>query len=179
MREKEAFIKELHGLLREIPKKERDEIIYDIKEHFHQGLSEGKTEEQVSVELGSPKLIAKELLVEYQSTQDNRKGFSLLRAIGLGFFNLIFILGPALAIFGVVLAGWVVAITFMVSPLAMLGSTLFLQYHEFSLTFFVSFILCGLGIFISLGMLKASKGLNNILQKYVNYNLRVIRGARA
>lgn len=39
---KQNFLQELESLLQDIPKQEREEILYDYEEHFQIGLENGK-----------------------------------------------------------------------------------------------------------------------------------------
>ena len=59
---KEHFMIELKLSLRDLDESERQDVMRDYLEHFENGLAEGKTEEQIAKELGSPSQIAKEIL---------------------------------------------------------------------------------------------------------------------
>ncbi len=48
------FLNELYYYLSPLPKSEREEILNDFREHFREGEAEGKTQEQICKELGSP-----------------------------------------------------------------------------------------------------------------------------
>ncbi len=48
------FLNELYSYLKALPHSERNEILYDFREHFREGELAGKTEEQICEELGSP-----------------------------------------------------------------------------------------------------------------------------
>lgn len=48
------FLNELYYYLESLPKNEKEEIIADFREHFREGTAEGKTEEQICSELGTP-----------------------------------------------------------------------------------------------------------------------------
>ena len=63
---KEQFLKELSSHLRKLPDEERKDILFDYEEHFQFGIEEEKTESEIIKGLGSPKVIAKELLAMYR-----------------------------------------------------------------------------------------------------------------
>ncbi len=63
---KEQFLRELSNQLRKLPEEERKDILFDYEEHFQFGIEEGKTELEIIKGLGSPKVIAKELLAMYR-----------------------------------------------------------------------------------------------------------------
>lgn len=48
---KAEFIGNLRHELKGIPENEIDDILYDYEEHFQIGLSKGKTEEEIAMEL--------------------------------------------------------------------------------------------------------------------------------
>lgn len=59
---KRDYLDLLRYYLRDLPGVMVNDIIYDYEEHFNAGIENGKTEEQISEELGSPDDIAKEYL---------------------------------------------------------------------------------------------------------------------
>ena len=59
------FIRELREALTDrLPAEQVEDILYDYAEHFDAGMRDGKTEDEVSQELGSPARVARELLSE-------------------------------------------------------------------------------------------------------------------
>lgn len=101
---------------------------------------------------------------------------STLAAIGLGFFNLIFVLGPVLGLFGAYIGLWAAALVLLISPLFTLGSLFFTELEQTLMVFFLSLITCSLGIFLSVGLTYIGKyGLSG-LRSYGKFNLKVIRG---
>lgn len=59
---RKSYIDLLRYYLRDLPKNVIDDIVMDYEEHFAIGVSGGKSEEEISEELGSPETIAKEFL---------------------------------------------------------------------------------------------------------------------
>src|SRR5690625_6688257 len=120
---KEQFLRRLDQSLKRLPADERRDIIQDFEEHFIFGLEEGKPEEEIAASLGSPDKIAKELLASYhlekvEATATTGNMFRAVWAvIGLGFFNLVIVVGPFIEIAGVVLAGWPSSVASIVVPL--------------------------------------------------------------
>jgi uncharacterized membrane protein len=53
---KMEFLKKLEAKLKGLPVNDIKEILSDYEEHFRIGLEKGKTEEEISVELGDLKL---------------------------------------------------------------------------------------------------------------------------
>ncbi|REB07434.1 DUF1700 domain-containing protein [Sporosarcina sp. BI001-red] len=59
------YITELEGLLSRLPLEERQDIVTDIREYFIDGRKDGKSDDEITVSLGSPISIASELLASY------------------------------------------------------------------------------------------------------------------
>jgi uncharacterized membrane protein len=59
---KQQFLHELEQLLSRVPTSERQEMLYDYEEHIRSATENGWTEAEAVSKLGSPKVIAKELL---------------------------------------------------------------------------------------------------------------------
>lgn len=179
---KEQFLKRLDSSLKRLSSDERQDIIQDFEEHFVIGLEEGKTEEQISDSLGSPIQIAKELLASYhlEKVEATATTGNILRAvwavIGLGFFNLVIVLGPFIALVALVIAGWATGIAFIASPLL-----IFLNIVIYPGTFelfdvFFSITLSGLGLFIAIGMLTTTRALTNGFVRYLQFNVKLVKG---
>lgn len=72
------FLRELRENLRgRVNDNTLEDIVYDYNEHFDAGLRDGKSEQEVSVELGSPARIAREVLAEGPTNQVNQRGLDI------------------------------------------------------------------------------------------------------
>lgn len=179
---KEQFLTELDASLKRITVEERQDILQDFEEHFAVGLEEGKTEEEIAASLGSPHQIAKEMLASYhiekvETTATTGNVFRAVWAvIGLGFFNLVIVLGPFIALIGVLFGGWIAGISFVASPLLVLFDMI-IHSGTFELfTLFVSLALAGLGLFIVIGMYFVTRVLINGFVRYLKFNTKLVKG---
>lgn len=179
---KEQFLTELDVALKYISAEERQDILQDFEEHFAVGREEGKTEEEIAAGLGSPQQIAKEMLASYhiekvETTATTGNVFRAVWAvIGLGFFNLVIVLGPFIALIGILFGGWVAGISFIAAPLLVLVDMII---HPGSFEFFALFFsmaLAGLGLFIVIGMFIATRALTNGFVKYLRFNTKLVKG---
>lgn len=176
------FLKQLDFTLKDLSYLERKDILKDYEEYFDIGLEEGKTEEQISFSLGSPDEISKELLSTYniKKIKNTDTSPNILRALisilGLGFFNLVFILGPFLGLLGVLFAGWMSGLSFLISPFLILIKSLFSPSSFELFELFSSIALSGVGIFLLLGMFFVSKILIKVFIKYIKLNIKIITG---
>lgn len=179
---KDKFMKQLELGLGRLPKAERADILQDYEEHFIFGGEAGESEEEIAAALGNPAQLARELMAGYhvdQATELSSAG-NVFRAIlalgGLGFFNLVFVLGPALAIFSVIFSFWIVALTFIATPvIVILFGLINLQTFEWH-NFFGGLLLSGIGIFLFMGV-KYITGLTvKLTIRYLKLNLKLIKG---
>ncbi|MBS4219850.1 DUF1700 domain-containing protein [Bacillus sp. FJAT-49711] len=179
---KYQFMRVLDSSLQKLRENERLEILQDFEEHFTIGLEEGKTEEQIVESLGSPHQIAKEILATHhlEKVQTKASTGNVFRAvwavIGLGFFNLVIVLGPFIAIAAIIIAGWVTGVSFIVSPLLVLVNVAIFPgtFEYFDL--FISMALCGIGLFIAIGMFFATRSITNVFIRYLKFNARLVKG---
>lgn len=179
---REQFLQQLSNHLSALPKEERNDILNDYNEYFENGLLEGKTESEISDNLGSPELIAKELNISNTFAEIDRKmTFSNVfgaigLTIGLSFLNLIFVLGPAIALGGILLGGWGASIGLILSPfLQLIGIILgFNQAHAFEI--FLSIGFSGLGILLLFGMYYVTIFSSKVFIKYCKWNVSVVKG---
>lgn len=100
----------------------------------------------------------------------------LFVAIALGFFNLIFVLAPILVIGALMFAGWIVSVSFILSPIIgiVIAVGALSSYAMFQ--FFSSLILCGLGLLLLLLIIPATKFFFKAFSVYIKWNIRAIRG---
>ena len=174
---KDNFLMDLQQQLKKLPSEDLQEIMRDYEEYFLIGMNEGKTEAEIITKLGSPNQVAKEILANYQLEllEKNPSTFNMLKAtwavIGLGLFNLIFILGPFITLLSLLFAGWIVSVSFVFSPMLAL----------FSLTigsFFQSILLCGVGLLLGIGLYYLTISVKQLIIKYLKFNLSIVRGAK-
>ncbi|MEB2630315.1 DUF1700 domain-containing protein [Peribacillus frigoritolerans] len=177
---KEQFIKQLNASLTRLSLEEREDILQDYEEYFEIGMEEGKSEQEISKSLGNPRQISKELMATYHlgQVEQTTSASNVMRAvwavIGLGFFNLVIVLGPFIALIGVVIAGWVSAIAFILAPLGALFNLVLGNFQLFDLFFALG--LCGIGIFIAMGMFVATSALTKGFIRYLKFNASLVKG---
>jgi uncharacterized membrane protein len=179
---KKQFLQQLESALQKLSPEERYDILQDYEEYFTIGLEEGKTEKEIAASLGSPRQIGKELAASHQVERASTAATAsnIMRAvwavIGLGFFNLIIVLGPFVALMGVLAGGWAAGGAFVASPLLVLVSNL-ANWGTFQwFDVFVSIALCGIGLFIVIGMFFATKAIIKGFLRYLKFNASLVKG---
>lgn len=186
------FLSRLEAALQGLPEPEKGDILADYDEHFAEGAVEGRHEGDIAAALGDPRTIGKSYRIDYLlQTEEGRSPRGILSAvvlsISLGFFNLLFVLGPFLALFGVLLGLWGAAaglllggagaaLTSFIAPVlpgfvdAGGVNPLFL--------FFAGIAGAALGLLASVGMVKLSRIFFRTTARYLQFNVQCIRNKR-
>jgi uncharacterized membrane protein len=180
----------LEGTLK---KDELDDILSDYTEHFSIGKANGRTDEELWKSLGSPEDVAREIRVMHlvKKAEDNRSCRNIFHAVvatlGLGLFNLVFVLAPFILLVVMLLMIFIIGIMVAFSGVAGIISSL-LQLVGFS--GFSVWLSPAAGAFISIGMI--STGLLMVIGdyylsrlcyhtciRYLKWNIRVITGTES
>lgn len=179
---RERYLQHLWELLAPIPEHLRRDLMFDYEEHFRQAAEHGQTEEEAAHELGDPRLIAKEMLLGYRVEQaESRNGGithvsrAVFAAVSLGFFNLIFVLGPFIALLGVLLALWVSSIAVGISSLAAIYEGVFGEAWSPTQGIFVAITLLALGMLLGALSHWLTRKVSRVTLQYLKFNSRVIR----
>ena len=188
---KKDFLDLLKVSLNGLPTAEVNDILRDQEEFIREAISAGRTEEEVLKSLGSPIELARNLKAEIkiEKAQDENnfidKLKSLLGAIGavlvLAPFNLIFVLGPMLALFGLLIGGWATALSltgvFIFFIVLFFGFAVFVpaSFFVYSALLFgalggVFFGLAGIGIMYFITLI-----VSHLILKYLKWNLNFIK----
>ena len=193
---KNDFLNELSNRLEYLPPDEKNDIMLDYQEHFRAGEAEGLTEEDIIKRLGSPHSIAKQYTAEYHLENAKRNstpsnvGRAIFSTIALGFFNLIFILGPFLGLVGVYIGLWGGAIGIFVGGTALIRAGFLGMFPMFiSGSFFHPLVnqnplasgvfgigLTALGLLSFIGLYHLGHVLIRLIVKYLNWNISLIKG---
>lgn len=193
---KNEFLKTLEVQLKGIRAEDRQEILYDYAEHFRNGLEEGKTEEEIADALGNPKTLAKQFKASFmvEQAKDTASTGNVFRAvvavISLGFFNLVFVLGPFLGILGVLLGLFAASAAVIISGVAVFFGVIahpilgaYLHIPSYLLDNIIGSIALGtgliaLGLLMSIGVCFLARFLYLGTVKYLQMNIRIISGRR-
>lgn len=183
------FLNILERSLGSMSQMEKNDVLYDYKEHFNAGLSEGETEEEICSKLGDPVSIAKQYRVDYivKQADENRTAGNIVRAIfaalSLGFFNLIFIIPIFAGLIGVLAGLYGASIGIGISGVALFFGTLlqpaftgWISIPDINpgILVFTSFGLAGLGTLFTIGNIYVTKFFYVITMKYIKANIRII-----
>lgn len=179
---RDEFLFELESLLAGLSKEEKQDILQDFEEHFAMGILEGKSEEEIVRALGSPQQIAKEMKAHYHIEKVSESGtvVNIARAvwavIGLGFFNLIIVLGPLIAAVSIVCAGWIFSAGLALSPILVFMDAVIFQNGFNLFNLFFSILLAGTGILVGIGMYYVTRLFIKGLVHYLKFNVNIVKG---
>ncbi|RFB12064.1 DUF1700 domain-containing protein [Bacillus sp. HNG] len=169
---KDQMLQELEERLKGLPADDRQKLI----ELYEDLIDVAKENRNVNSSFMEPVALEDNSevphLVEKKSYRNS--GRMILALVSLILFNSIFVLGPAIAVISIYFSLWIMSFCFVVSPLLVVTQVFVGGFT--SLEFFISILLCGIGILLGVGMIKAGKGLYKIFSMYVNWNLGLIKG---
>jgi uncharacterized membrane protein len=193
---KTEFMNSLDISLGNISFEQKKEIMYDYEEHFSIGIENGKTQEQIAKDLGNPVSIAKQYRAECMlknaeiNTSTKNIFKAVLAVVGLGFFNLVFILGPFLGIVGVLIGLFAAAISIVISGAAVLGVSIFLPalvnyipvavslpggvYYSQTAMIFLSIGIGSMGLLATIGVWKLVKLFCSLTIRYLKFNINIV-----
>lgn len=190
---KQEFLGQLEQALSVLPADEVKDIVYDYAEHIQVALERGEEEATILEKLGSPKAIAKEYTlnhyIETAKTKPSGRNYSrvLLAAVGLGFFNLTFVLGPFIGAWAVLLSFFASGAALVLSAVAVIAATVLYPLGittgltgspwEFIALFGIAAALGAIGLLIMLGTALASKWFYSVTLKYLQLNHKVLTGS--
>lgn len=177
--DKYLFIKQLQIQLRGLPSEEIAEVIEDYEDYFREAQASGLSEEEITQRLGNPHDIAKDIKTSYyhQSPQRDSNASQMRNVIifiGLVFFNLTIVLGPALGVIGSFFGLFVTGGVFVISPLLVIVSILLGNGHLFE--FFLSLIFAGIGLLLLPLLLKLARAGSQLINRYIQWNVRLVKG---
>lgn len=189
---KAEFLNELDRALAGVAYQDKQEIMSDYIEHFRSGAETGKSEEQICNALGNPRSIARAYRADYlveQARSSNSVGNvfrAVVAVISLGFFNLVFVLGPFLGLVGALFGLWAAAagitIGGVVGAVAGLAALVFPGLSSgigplgvLGLAF-LCVALTAVGLLLCIGLYFLTLWLGKLTVKYLKMNLRIING---
>lgn len=188
------FISKLNKCLKSLGENERKEIVSDYEEHFDAGISLGKSEEEIALQLGDPCALGKMYMADSAVKRaENEKSFANLLSlaaaiISLSIFNLIFFIPVFAAVIGVavgVLGGIVgiLAAGVGVTIISILHPVINLEFinsanliaADWAALFFLGVSVTSFGVFFSVIYLKGIKLLWILLIRYLKFNIKIIK----
>lgn len=187
---KEQFLTQLKRSISGLKEAEKKEILYDYEEHFRMGLENKKTEEEIAESLGNPKVLGKSFKIDafLGESKEGSRAVSVLRAVltslSLGFLSAVFILGPFTALVSVFISFWAAAGALALSGVAaifililqpLLPDVISFGGQNIAFVIFSSIGVSAIGLMAIIGMVRLSKWIFLVVEKYIRFNLRIIK----
>ena len=182
--DKAAYIAIINENLADCSPQEVKETVEQIEEHFSVGLEMGKTEEEIINKLGDPVKVAKEIKAyNYISRVEEKVTFSnifraIIATLGMGFFNLVFIIGPlvllSMALVGIILFSiGMVLFGFGGAAITSFMAASYIDTHNWSNVFYSLSMGFG-GVFCTIFSYFIIKYFIILIIKYLKLNLGII-----
>ncbi|NMB79521.1 MAG: DUF1700 domain-containing protein [Methanomicrobiales archaeon] len=173
-----------------LAKEELDDIVSDYAEHFQVGRANGRSDEELWRSLGSPEDVAREikamhLVKKAESVKSCSNIFhAVLATLGLGLFNLVFVLAPFLLLVCmlvvVLILGFVFTITgpvtLLYSVLQMAGLPAFAIWLNPVAGIFISVGITTTGLLLIIGDYYLARFFYRVGIAYLKWNISVITG---
>lgn len=189
------FINILKKNLKGLAVDDRNEILADYKEHFRLGKENGKSEDDICTALGDPGQIGKNSRAELLMDIADKEGAAgnvfkaVIASFSLGFFNIVFVLGPYVGLVGVMIGLWATAVSVFLSGIATVLFIIFkpiiLQIIPYAMnpdgfaislaSFLAGIALTSIGALLTIGMVKLTRLFYTGTVKYLQSNLKIIR----
>jgi uncharacterized membrane protein len=174
-----------------LPKEDLDDILSDYTEHFRIGKAEGRSEEELYRSLGSPEDVAREIRATHlvKKAESHRSCGNIFHAViatlGLGLFNLVFVLAPFLILVCMLLVVFMIGVLFAIfgpaafvfSIFQLLGSPSFAIWLSPAAGLFFSVGMTSLGLLLIIGDYYLARVFYYLGIRYLKWNIGVIRGA--
>src|SRR5690625_4800481 len=173
---KSEFLANLRLHLHGLPGDEIDSIIQDYEQYFNEKEKSGMSETGILTELPSPEQVASTIKKERKQFRQQEKSSAgkVIIAIALIFFNITFVLGPALGIGGAIIGLYVAAISLIISPLLVVVKFIIGDRLLFEL--FLSFVFSGIGLLLLPLLVKGSSFYVQTIERYTRWNIRQVQG---
>jgi uncharacterized membrane protein len=181
---KKQFVKELKSHLKHLQDEELKDVVADYEEHIEVGVSKGRDEKEVIKALGKPKTIAKHIIAHHlvEKAKKERSTPNILRAVlatvAVGFFNLVFVLGPFIGIVAVLFSLFVTGASLVVAGVAGSFAIAFdIVVAGIPLLAAYSFLIASIAIggLVLIGSYYLSKLFGILTLKYLKLNLKIIK----
>lgn len=173
-----SFFQVLKKNLNGIPSKEYQDILRDFEEHFHLALAEGKSEHQISEELGNPKMLAQSLKADFVIDEARKKPSwsnlqqAIITSLGIGLFNFMFILPVFIILIAVI--GSIILTGLVTTGVSFVP---FMRV-EFLEALFNAFLCVGVGLLLFICGVYLAKQFYYWFLKYLNWNTKLFKGGK-
>jgi len=181
--DKITFLNELEQELSDLPRSERDNVMYGYEQYFFEQESDGKNEYQIIGALESPKQIGKEITARnaIDTAEHLTNARTILRAItaslGMSILSLIIILIPMIFVGGFMLILLFAALLFFLSPILLLVHGLMNHMLSMAISnYLFAFSFTGLGMVLFVTIAKLAELVYRVILKYLRWNIRTIKG---
>lgn len=182
--DKITFLNELEQELDNLPRSERDKVMYEYEDYFFEQESEGKNEYQIIGALESPKTIGKEIMAKsaIASAEYKPNARTIIRAImaslGMGILSVVIILIPMIFVGFFMVILLLCSLFFTLSPVLLIINGIFNNNISFAVSnylFAISYT--GLGIVLFVSIAKLAQFVYRLILKYLRWNIKTIRGS--
>ena len=181
---KQEYLRLLDRYLTRVTPEERRDILNEYETHFISGKEAGKTEEEISKELGNPKSIGREMSATsaMDKVEDSKNPNNVINAIiavmGLSILNFFVVFVILTTLLGILFGLITATATLLVSPVLLLvkgfvdGFSMIIPVETYTV-----FAMFGVGLMLLVITYLACKWSFILFMKYLRWNINVVKGS--
>lgn len=181
---KQEYLRLLDRYLTRVTPEERRDILDEYETYFISGKEAGKTEEEISKELGNPKSIGREMSATSamdkveDSKNPNNVTNAILAVMGLSILNFFVVFGVLTTLIGLLFGLITTTVTLLFSPVLLLvkgiidGASAIMPVETYSV-----FAMFGVGLILLVVTYLACKWSFVLFMKYLRWNINVVKGS--
>jgi uncharacterized membrane protein len=176
-----------------LPGGDLDDLLSDYSEHFRMGKANGRTDEDLWRSLGAPDDVAREIKAMHLIKRaENVKScgnifHAVIATLGLGLFNLVFVLAPFIILLVMLFMVFVVGLLFAIfgpaalvySILQLAGSPAFAIWLSPIAGMFISIGITSLGLLLIIGDYYLARFFYHMGIRYLKWNIGIIMGTES
>ncbi|EGS40552.1 hypothetical protein SEVCU116_1720 [Staphylococcus capitis VCU116] len=181
--DKITFLNELELALDDLPRREKDNKMYEYENLFYEEELKGRSEEQIVNKLKDPYDIAKEIKAKSAISYDKSKPTiqnitrAIIASLSLGILSLFIILVPVAIIAFLILLLMFTAVCLLFSPLILISYSIINGFYNSLSNILFSISLTGLGIIFIVLTLKIIGLVHNLILKYLSWYIKTVKGS--
>ncbi|MCU5746299.1 DUF1700 domain-containing protein [Staphylococcus sp. SQ8-PEA] len=181
---KNEYLAQLRKYLKHVSTEDKEDVISEYETHFISGQKDGKTEEDISKELGSPRQVARELnatlaIGHAEASHDTANiGKAIVAVMGLGLLNFFVVMVPVVIILGILFSLIMTDISLLSLPVFLAIKAIIPDLGEvIPLDIYVTLASFGVGLVLLVITIILIKWSTILFIKYLKWNIDIVKGS--
>lgn len=178
-----TFLNELEIELDDLPRNQKDQIMYKYETLFFNEEKKGKSEQQIVEKLETPQRIAKNFkaksAISYAEIRPNLRNVmrAIMASLSLGLLSTLFVLIPTILVSILLIFVFMIALFLLLSPVIMIISSFIKSIPDSISNIFFAISYTGLGLILIVLITKLLDRIYRWVLKYLNWYIKTIKGS--